>query len=113
MSQSWASKQVDRYRVFFNPGVSYPGRILLDVRPVGGGIYWIWFTNSDPLPASTIDETAGSAFYPYKMYQSVVDALRQESPIYLIVNPDSDRLYLSTATEPPGEGPVDSDFGGP
>ena len=105
---AWMVKPIGTYRLFFNREAIYPGPVLLDIRPVGGGTYWLWFTRTTPLQKNTIGASTGTAFFPYDLLQPVMEALRYEAPVYLQVEPDTDRLQISTEQEVPGEGPRDA-----
>lgn len=103
---AWSVKALDSYRIWLDP--RYPlGRALVDIRPVGGGAYWLWFTQATPLPANTIGPTTGTAFFAWDMLDVVLTTLREEKPVYVQTEPTLGKLSLTTALEPLGEGPVD------
>jgi hypothetical protein len=104
---AWQAKELESYRVYLNPRATTPGRALVDVRPVTGGAYWLWFAGA-PLPANEIGTTTGTAYFPFDMLTTVIELLRTERPVFIQVDADRDELRLTTTQEPLGEGPVDA-----
>lgn len=66
-----------------------------------GTIGVLAFVEDGPIPASVVTGTP-IGYYPVARYADAVDMLRNEKPVYLVVNGDD--VQLSTAQEPAGEG---------
>lgn len=105
---AWSVKQIGTYRLYIDPR-RVQGRAMIDLRPADGSVYWMWFTSQQPLPPNDIGPTTGRAYFPHDMLPVVIATLREEAPVFVQVEPDTDKLSLTTDPEPLGEGPVDVD----
>ena len=107
MHMSWSFKEVATYRVYVSPReTTFPGMVLIALETVGGA-YWLWFTAASPLPPNTIGPLGGTAYFPVGMFDTIIDLVRSEKPLYVQVESSSGQVWIASSQEPLGEGPVD------
>jgi hypothetical protein len=97
-----ADWQVGTYRLY-----QYAGRLgtraVIRLEEQGGpNALHAYFTTDVPLPNNDVSGTFYFLYFPYDMFASVIEMLREEKPIWVHAS-DANNVYLGTHEEPIGE----------
>ena len=98
-----ATWEVGTYRLYQYSGREVGTKAVIRLEESGGShALHAYFTTSSPLPSNTISGSFYFLYYPFDMFSTMMEMLREEKPIY-VHEYGAANIYVGTHQEPVGE----------
>jgi hypothetical protein len=98
-----ATWQVGNYRLYQNAGITTGTKAVIRLEEQGGAnALHAYFMTDDPLPQNNVNGSFYFLYFPYDMFLSMMEMLREEKPIWVHAY-NQYNVYIGTHQEPIGE----------